>query len=138
MQGTRVAPLVGIVGCLFVVVGLAVPYGFETAPGTTVGLYYGSGAVTPLVAGAFALLTVIVLAAGREERTDPQLAAGVGLALGFFATLVVAVWALTVPQDVAAGLSTSSVAKQHRWILVAVTLVVPAASTWWARSLGVL
>lgn len=138
MQATRLAPLVGIAGCLLVVAGLAAPYTFQTAPGTTVELYYETGAVTPLAAGVFALMTTIVLAAGREERTDPQLAAGVGLALGFFTVLVLLVWALTVPADVTAGISASPAGKQHRWILTAAALVAPAASAWWARSLGVL
>jgi len=139
MQRVRLAPLVAIAGCLLVGVVLAVPYlFFETAPGTTVDLYYGSGAVNPLVGGALALVATIILAAGREERTDPLLAAGVGLALGVFVFLIALAWALTVPDDVYVGISTSDLGKQHRWFVALVALAPPAASAWWARTLGVL
>lgn len=139
MDHARFAPLVGIVGSLLVLVVLALPYAvFDMAAGTTPGLYYSAGAVSPLVAGLFALVTVIFGAAGREDRTDPLLAAGATLALGVFTVLVVALWALTVPADVVAGISESTVGKQHRWILTAVALVVPLSSAWWARSLGVV
>jgi hypothetical protein len=139
MQRVRLAPLVAIAGCLLVVVVLAVPYlFFQTAPGTTVDLYYGSGAVNPLVAGGLAFVATLVLAAGREERTDPLLAAGVGLALGVFVFLIALAWVLTVPDDVYVGISASDIGKQHRWFLALAALVPPVASAWWARTLGVL
>lgn len=139
MQKVRLAPLVAIAGCLLVVAVLGVPYLlFQTAPGTTVDLYYGSGAVNPLVGGGLALLATLVLAAGREERTDPVLSAGVGLALGVFVFGIAVVWALTVPDDVYVGISASELGKQHRWFVALAALVVPAASGWWARTLGVL
>jgi len=139
MQRVRLAPLVGIAGCLLVGAVLVLPYlAFETAPGTTVDLYYGSGAVNPLVGGALALVATIVLAAGREDRTDPVLAAGVGLALGAFVFVIAFVWALTVPEGVYIGVSASEVGKQHRWFVTVAALVTPVASAWWARTLGVL
>lgn len=135
----RTAPVVGIVGCLLVLVGLAVPYAAPNpAPGWTPGLYYGEGAVSPLVAGLFALLTAMILGAGREERTDPLLAAGVGLALGLMSSVILLLWAVTVPQDVVVGISTAEVVTQHRWLVTVVSLVVPASSAWWARALGAL
>jgi len=139
MQRVRLAPLVAIAGCLLVVAALAVPYLlFETAPGTTIDLYYGSGAVNPLVAGGLAFVATLVLTAGREERTDPLLAAGVGLALGVFVFLIALAWALTVPDDVYVAISASSLGKQHRWLVALVALVPSVASAWWARTLGVL
>lgn len=139
MQRVRLAPLVAIAGCLLVVAVLAAPYVlFQTAPGTTVDLYYGSGSVNPLVAGGLAFVASLILAAGREERTDPVLAAGVGLALGVFVFLIALLWALSVPDDVYVGISTSSLGKQHRWIVAVVALAPAAASAWWARTLGVL
>jgi hypothetical protein len=138
MKSVRTAPLVAIAGCLLVAVALILPYTFETAAGTTVGLYYSSGAVNPLVAGLFALIAVIITAAGREERTDPLLAAGVGLVLGVFVLVIAALWALTVPQDVWVGIAESELGKQHRWGVVAAAVVTPLAELWWARSLGVL
>lgn len=135
MEQSRLAPLVGIVGCVLVLVLIAVPYGLvETAVGT----YYGTGAINPLVAALFALLSVIVLAAGREARTDPGLAAGVGLTFGAFIVVVALAWALTVPEDVVLGMSENTLIEYHRWALVAVGLPVPVASVWWARTLDLL
>lgn len=139
MKTIRLAPLVGIGGCVLVLVALALPYSLvATSPGTAIGTYYGTGAVNPLVAGLFALVSVIVLAAGREGRTDPGLAAGVALALGAFITLLIALWAATVPQNVVFDMDAPAVIQHHRWATAAVSLLVPAASLWWARSLDLV
>ena len=139
MQKVRLAPLVAIAGCLLVAAVLAVPYLlFETAPGTTANLYYGSGSVNPLVAGGLGFVACLVLAAGRKERTDPVLAAGIGLALGVFMFLIALLWTLTVPADVYVGVSASELGRQHRWFVALVALAPTVASAWWARTLGVL
>ena len=139
MKQTRLAPLVGVVGCVLVLVSLVVPYALvRTAPGSTIGTYYGTGALNPLVGGVFALVTAIVLAAGRDERTDPPLAAGVGIALGGFAFVVTAVWAGTVPLEVVVGMDAPAYLTQHRWVTVGVSALIPASSVWWSRTLGLL
>ncbi|WP_415381278.1 hypothetical protein [Halosimplex sp. TS25] len=139
MKQTRLAPLVGVVGCVLVLVSLAVPYGLvRTAPATAIGTYYGEGALNPLVGGMFALVTAIVLAAGRDERTDPPLAAGVGIALGGFTFVVTALWAVTVPQQVVFDMDAPAIITYHRWASAAVALVIPVASLWWSRTLGLL
>jgi hypothetical protein len=137
MDETRLAPTVGIAACLAVLGVLAVPY-LVVDSGAAVGTYYGTGSVNPLVAGLFALVAVIVFAAGRERRSDPSLAAGATLALGLFGVGVSLLWALTVPESVVVGMSTATVVEYHRWVLVVVSLGVPAGGAWFARSLGVL
>lgn len=129
MDGLRLAPLVGIVGCLAVLAALVAPY--LTADGA-VGTYYGSGVVNPLVGGLLALVTIIVLAAGREGRTDPGLAAGAGLVFGLFVLLIALSWGLTVRLD------TVALPRWHRWATVALAAVTPLASLWYARTLGVV
>jgi len=126
MDSVRVAPLVGIVGCLGVLAALLYPY---VAADGAVGLYYGSGVVSPLVAGLLALITIIVLAAGREDRTDPELAAGAGLVFGLFIVVLTLAWGLTTRVDVL------TISELHRWSLPAVALLVPIASVWYARAL---
>jgi hypothetical protein len=126
MDSVRVAPLVGIVGCLGVLTVLLYPY---LAADGAVGLYYGSGVVSPLVAGMLALVTIIVLAAGREDRTDPELAAGAGLVFGLFIVGLSLAWGLTTRVDVL------TISEFHRWSLPAVALLVPIASLWYARAL---
>ncbi|RXK51444.1 DUF7548 family protein [Halorientalis pallida] len=131
MDDLRIAPLVGIVGCLFVLLALGVPYVLLEDP-SGVGLYYGSGAVNPLLAGLFAMVTLIALAAGREGRSDPAMAAGVALVLGAAITVIALAWALTVRVDVVA------IDTVHRWVVAGASVFVPAGSAWFARALGLL
>jgi len=131
MDDLRLAPLVGIVASLGLLVTLGVPYVLADS-GASVGAYYTSGAINPLLAGLFALVTTIVFAAGREGRSDPELAAGVALAFGAFMTVVAVAWALTVRVD------TIAIQTSHRWAVVAVSTLVPVSGAWFARALGVL
>lgn len=131
MDDLRIAPLVGIVGCLAVLLALAAPYVLvENAGG--VGTYYGSGAINPLLAGLFAMVTLIALAAGREGRSDPALSVGVALVLGVAIVAVTVAWALTARVDVVA------IDTAHRWLVAGVSVLVPAGSAWFARALGLL
>lgn len=137
MQQARLAPLVGIVAAIAVLVGLAVPY-LLVPEASAVGVYYGGGAITPLIAGLFAVLSIVVFAAGREERTDPAMAAGATLVMGAFAFVVALAWALTVPIDVVTGMGTAQVIEYHRFALVLVALGMPLAAAWFARTLRLL
>jgi hypothetical protein len=128
MEHRRLAPLAGIAGCLAVLVALVYPY--LVADGTEVGVYYGTAAVNPLVAALLALVGVIVFAAGREERSDPQFAAGAALMFGVFALVILVAWALTARIDAV------QVSGSHRWATVAAGLLAPVAAVWYARALG--
>jgi hypothetical protein len=129
MQQVRLAPLVGIVGCLAVLGALAYPY---VVGDGGVGAYYGSGVVNPLVAGLLALVAVIIFAAGREERTDPGFAAGVGLVFGLFVLAILLAWGTT------ARIDTIAISQWHRWIAAGVSVLIPAGGLWFARTLGLL
>jgi hypothetical protein len=143
MEDRRLAPTVGIVASLLVVVLLVVPYGL--VDGEAVANYYGAGVLSPWVGGLLALVAVVVFAAGREDRTDPETAAGFGLGLGVAAVAVVALWAATVPAEVplqlttdeplVGPLSTGTVFEYHRWLTAIVGLVIPAAGVWYAKAL---
>jgi len=128
MEEDRLAPMVGIVGCLGVIIALLYPY--LTADGA-VGAYYSLGAVNPLVAGVLALVAIIVLAAGREGRTDPSLAAGAGLVLGVFMFVLTAAWAMTAPLDALL------ITPYHRWSVAAPAAIVVGGSLWYARVLRI-
>lgn len=129
MDGLRVAPLVGIFGCVGVLAALAYPY---VASDVGVGAYYSSGPVTPLAAGLLAAVGVIVFAAGREGRTDPSFAAGAGLVFGVFIVAILLAWGLTARIDAV------ELSQHHRLATVAVGLLVPLGGLWFARALDVV
>lgn len=133
MDGTRVAPLVGIAGCLVTLLALVAPY--LALDAGAVGTYYGTGAINPLVGGLFCTVTIIVFAAGQRKRTDPATAAGVALVFGLLVAGISLVWAVTVPVGVVFQLSAPSIIEFHRWVLVAVSIVIPASGLWYARAL---
>jgi hypothetical protein len=134
MDATRTAPLVGIAGCLAVLVVLLAPY--LAIDASAVGTYYGTAAVNPLTGGLFAAVAIIVFAAGRRRRTDPATAAGVALVFGVLVAVVSLVWAVTVPESVVFQLSRTTLIEFHRWVLAVVSLVIPAGGLWYAQALG--
>jgi len=128
MDDGRSAPLVGIVGCVGVLLALLYPY---VAAEGAVSLYYGSGVVNPLVGGLLALVTIIILAAGREDRADPELAAGAGLVFGLFVLVLSVAWAATTRVDVLV------IWEYHRWTVPALATLVPLGSLWYVRALRI-
>ncbi|MEF8915033.1 DUF7548 family protein [Natronomonas sp.] len=144
MDSRRAAPQLGIVASSLVVAVLVVPY-LVVSDGAAVSSYYGSGTPTPWAAGLMALAGIIIFAAGLKDRTDPETAAGAGVGLGFVVFLIALLWAVTVPAEVPlqlatddplfGPLTTGTVLEYHRWVLAAVSVLVPAAGVWYARAL---
>jgi hypothetical protein len=134
MDARRAAPTAGLVACLLTLVVLAVPYLVAETP--AVNTYYTAGAITPWATGLFATVGVIVFAAGREERSDPALVAGVGLVLGAFMVVIALAWATTVRVD---ALGTDSpLWSYHRWVLSAASALAPVSAGLYTRTLGLL
>ncbi len=129
MDQVRVAPLVGVAGCVGVLAALAYPY---AAGGAGVGAYYASGPVNPLVAGLLAAVGVIVFAAGREGRTDPGFAAGAGLVFGVFIVVILLAWGSTARIDAV------QLPQWHRWATLGIAVLVPLGGVWFARALDLL
>jgi hypothetical protein len=124
-------PTAGIVACLLVLAALAWPYASE--PVAAVSAYYTAAPVTPLAAGLLALVAVIVFAAGREGRSDPELVAGAGLVFGLFIAAIGVSFALSARIDVIGG--SSALLSYQRWVLAGASLLVPVVSIWYARIL---
>jgi hypothetical protein len=145
MDSRRAAPQLGIVASLLVVAVLVVPY-LIVSDGAAVSSYYAAGTPTPWAAGLMALAGIIIFAAGLEDRTDPETAAGAGVGLGFVVFLISLLWAFTVPAEVplqvatddplVGPLTTGVVLEYHRWVLAAVSVLVPVAGGWYAKTLG--
>lgn len=134
MNDVRLAPVVGIVASFAVILVLGIPY-LLLSPGT-VNAYYGVGTFNPLFAGLFALVCVIIFAAGQAERTDPALAAGVCLVFGVFILGFTVIWAMAIPTDLLLSLPTDAAFAYHRYVLVLSALIIPSSAVWYARILG--
>lgn len=138
MDRLRVPPTVGMVGALATVIAVLVPYVAVTGQdATAVGAFYGSGVAGPNVAGLFAGIALVVFAAGRQGRTEPDTVAGAALALGLVTLLVAVAWAVTADVEVAQNTS-STWLPDVRWVIVATTALLPTSALWYAQVLGVL
>jgi hypothetical protein len=124
-------PTAGILACLLVLAALLWPYLQE--PVAAVSAYYSTAAITPLAAGLLALVAVIVFAAGREGRSDPELVAGAGLVFGLFIAIICVSFAFSARIDVIGG--SSPLLSYQRWLLAAASVLVPVVSVWYARTL---
>ena len=138
MNRLRLPPTVGIVGALATAFVVLLPYVALTgADASAVGPYYGSGIVGPNVVGLFAVLALVVFAAGRQRRTEPDTVAGAALVLGLVTFLAAVAWALTADTSIALGTSATWL-PTLRWVLVATSAVLPGSALWYADVLGVL
>ncbi|WP_435349064.1 DUF7548 family protein [Haloarchaeobius sp. HRN-SO-5] len=139
MVDVRTPPTVGIAAALAFVAAVLVPYvALSSAAVQALATYYGFGLVGPPYLTLFALVAVIVLAAGRAGRTEPDLAAGVAVVLGAVLALLTLLWATAVDGGVVSSMGTESWLAYHRWVVTAVALVLVGASVWYADVLGVL
>lgn len=136
MDDVRLAPMVGIIASVSVMLVLAVPY-VLLSPGS-VSTYYTTGAFNPLFAGLFALVCMVVFAAGRSHRSDPALAAGVCLVFGLFIAGFSILWALTVPDHLVFSYQTSATFEYHRYVLILVGLAVPVCAAWYTHALKLI
>jgi hypothetical protein len=148
MERTRLPPTVGIVACLALLAALVVPYLLIQTP-RIAAAYYATSLINPLFAGLFGMVTLLAFAAGRQDRTDPPVAAAAALAFGTFATLICLLWLLSDPQSIilSVDLSPGSQAGEnplvrnlqyHPYVVVLVSLVLPASAVWYARALRLL
>ena len=132
MDDARRAAALGTAAAAAVAALLVAPY--LVADARAVGVYYGGSAAGPPLAGLFALVAGLALAAGARERTDPPTAAGVALVLGGLAAVLLAAWALGVSPSLVGGLTTVAAFEHHRWLLAAAAWLLVGAAGWFARA----
>ncbi|MFC5970336.1 hypothetical protein ACFPYI_03245 [Halomarina salina] len=146
MERTRLAPTVGIAACLVLLVALVVPYVLIQTPGIA-STYYAAGPINPLFAGLFAMVALLAFAAGRQDRTDPAVAAATALVFGLFGALFCLLWLAGDPGSVILNLDLSPGSQAgesafvqnlqyHPYVVLVVSLVVPASAGWYAHELG--
>jgi hypothetical protein len=133
MRTERVAPLIGILGCVAVVAAIAFPYAAVTGWGPRLGQYYSAG---PFGVGAtlfLALVGVVVFLGGLRGRTDPTTAAGIATALGIVTLLATLAWALSASLEPLYGFPAAWIVT-HRWLVVGTSALIPVAAAAYARA----
>ena len=134
MQTEQVAPAAGVVGCLALVAAVLAPYALLSDP-SGLGPYYTSGPVGAGALAFLALLSIVVLLAGRRGRTDPPTAAGIAFVVSLAMLAIGALWALSVDSNVLFSFPPADAWIQyHRWLLLALTGVVFASTAAYARA----
>jgi len=126
------APTAGVLAALAVLAAVVAPY-FLISP-SEAGVYYGVPVPVPvhLVVGLFASVAIIVFAAGRNDRTDPETAAGAAVVLGGFMAVLSLWWAIAAG-DVVGSFPTDAAFDYHRWVLFGAALAVATSAGWYAR-----
>lgn len=127
-----VAAALGVAGSLATLAALGAPYALIADHGTGLGVYYAAG---PLGAGAVAFLAVlhpVVVLSGTRGRADPPTAAGMALVVGVAMLAIAALRAASVPPESVFSFPVSWMG-WHRWAVVGVVAVVPAAAAVYAR-----
>ncbi|MGM0591342.1 MAG: DUF7548 family protein [Halobacteriota archaeon] len=131
MDIEELAPTVGVVACVALVASYLAPFVLIPDAGTGLGLYYGAG---PLGAGGLvflALLDIVVLLAGKQGRTDDAIASGLAFALGMAILAISILWATAVNVQDLYNFPAPWIV-DHRWLVVAVSGLVPASAAAYA------
>ena len=139
MHAEQRPPTAGIVAAVAYLVVVFAPYLLlPDAEAAGLPVYYDYGVAGPQYLSLLAVVAVVLFAAGREARTEPDFAAGILLVLGFVLALLVTLWAVLVPADVVLGLGEATWLEYHRWLAVVTAVGVFLAAGWYARVLGLL
>lgn len=140
MRPEQRPPTVAIAASLLYLLVVFVPYvAFDGAEPGVLEAYYGSfGVVGPQYLSLLVVVAIVLFAAGRQLRTEPDYVAGLTLVLGVVLVVFVLLWSVAVTDDVAAAMSESTVDEYHRWAVLATSLAVPVCAAWYARTLELL
>lgn len=133
-------PTAGIVACVLYLLAVFAPYvALSEAELSGFGVYYNDyGIAGPQFLSLLAIVAIVLFAAGRELRTQPDYVAGLTLVLGFVLTLFVLLWAVSVPEDVVASIGEAIWLEYHRWGVLVLSAAVVGSSVWYARTLSLV
>ncbi|WP_396613150.1 hypothetical protein ACH9L7_07790 [Haloferax sp. S1W] len=135
MDVERTASIVGLVGTVLLAAAVAVPAVVVESGAGPMAAYYASGPFGIAVVGLLALIEVIVLLSGRQERTDPAMAAGLAFVLSLAMLGISATWAFTIDPTVLFSFPEQySWISNHRWAVLAAAALTVVGTAGYARS----
>ncbi|ELZ91547.1 hypothetical protein C440_14574 [Haloferax mucosum ATCC BAA-1512] len=135
MDTERLAPTVGIVGSMLLAIAVAVPAVTVEAADGQVAAYYASGPVGISIVGMLALLEVIVFLSGKQARTDPAMASGLGVVLSLSMLGLATLWSVSIDPTVLFSFEQQYTwLTYHRWAVLGAAGVTFVGGAGYARS----
>jgi hypothetical protein len=132
MDLDRLLAYAGAGACVALLVVLAAPFTLLEQPGTGLGVYYQSGSVGAAGPAFLALVGIVVFLSGERGSADPVTVAGIAITLAVGIALLTLWWALAVDPDNVLSF-TAAWMGWHRWLVVALSLLVLASAGAYAR-----
>lgn len=134
MDAARSLSSLGAAACLAVALVLVVPALVVEAPEHLVRDYYTAGPTGAAGVGFFAAVGVVVFLSGERGRADPPLVAGLASVLGVALVVLAGIWALSLPDTLVFSFPAEyDWIQYHRYVVLALSLVVLAAAGGYAR-----
>ncbi|MFP8891364.1 hypothetical protein ACLI4U_16590 [Natrialbaceae archaeon A-CW2] len=131
-------PTLGIIAALAYGIIAIAPYVFLEVDSTVIDVYYDASLAGPQFLSLLAVVALVLFAAGRQGRTEPDTIAGLTLVIGVVLTVLTLTWALAVPTEIVLEAGDVTWFEYHRWGAVAAAATIPAAAAWYTRVLGLL
>ncbi|AFK18742.1 hypothetical protein E6P09_08160 [Haloferax mediterranei ATCC 33500] len=136
MDAERLAPTIGLIGSILLAVAVAVPAVAVEASNGQMAAYYASGPVGLSIVGMLALLEVIVFLSGRQNRTDPATAAGLGVVLSLSMLGLAVLWSVSIDPTVLFSFEQQYAwLSYHRWTVIGAAAVALVGGVGYARSI---
>ncbi|XVH30994.1 DUF7548 family protein [Haloferacaceae archaeon DSL9] len=135
MQLARVSSYLGALACLVVAVALAVPYLVVEGQPELLSAYYTAGPLGAAGTGFLAVLGVVIFLSGERGSADPELIAGIVIALGVALFVFTVLWAVSISESVLFSFPPEYAwLEYHRWAVAVPALVVLAAAIGYTRA----
>ena len=129
MDSDQVAPYLGAVGCLLVVIVASAPFAVIDEQSQLVASYYAAGPLGLTGVIFLGVLGVVIFLSSVRGRADAALVAGIMLVVGVAMLLLSVLWAVSLdPELTERFLAAYPWMAYHSWSTVALSGLVAAAS----------
>ncbi|KAB1196755.1 MULTISPECIES: hypothetical protein [Haloferax] len=136
MDVERFASTIGLVGATLLAVAVAVPAVAVESGAGEMAAYYAAGPFGISLVGMLALLEVIVFLSGRQERTDPAVAAGLAFVLSLSMLGLSVVWTFAIDPNVLFSFPQQySWLSYHRWTVIGAAAITFVGAAGYARNI---
>ena len=135
MDSDQVAPYLGAVGCLLVVIVASAPFAVIDEQSQLVASYYAAGPLGLTGVIFLGVLGVVIFLSSVRGRADAALVAGIMLVVGVAMLLLSVLWAVSLdPELTERFLAAYPWMAYHSWSTVGLSGLVAAASGLYAAA----